>query len=175
MKKTVVALLALLLLVSLASCGLGPVVFRDVKWGMSPTQVERAESPNEYVLFTGGFMMFSDEVNGQRVEVYYEFEEDKLVEITQQFEWADVILKDQIDIYIAYRDELAAQFGEPLSSDYRVWTNYDPEFEDDSDVNQLYYQRMQYKTEYKTANSYAVLTLDYTDERVNFLLVITPL
>lgn len=176
MKKTLSVLLALLVLLGLGGCdNLGPVVFRGVKWGMSEAQVQRAERPDEPTYFDEELMIFSNEVNGQPVEIYYTFTEGRLSQAEYRFDWREVILEDQVASYVAYREQLIAEYGQPLDADYRVWTAYDEEFAADSDANQIYYHRMKYLTEWQTKESRITLLLDYSNERVNYQLVLVPL
>ena len=145
--------------------------FRYGRWGDSPERVSRAEK-TDYVYAADDLVEFLDEAYGKDSEILYVFDEDGLSEGQVKFLVGDWVLKDIIADYEATAAEMTAEFGKPVSEDYRVWNTQSPGYEehkDDGDIYALYYKALEYRLEWNDGRTQRSLTLNYKDEQINYL------
>lgn len=173
-KILAVSALCALLISGITGCkGKAAPDFREASWGMSKAEVTKLEGDG-YLYADDSVIMYMGEMNEQDAEIYYEFRDDSLYEGVCRYVIGDRILDDLIASYADFRDFLSENYyGTPLTDDYRIWLDKDPEYEADPDRLQIYHQRMRYVTEWDNECSTVTLSLDYLDERINYVLTVT--
>ena len=172
MKKFFCAVLCLFMMLSLCSCGEKPHDFREVDWGMSQNQVCKAEN-SDYLYADDTLLYFSSTQLDRACELYYEFEDGKLIGAECKFTVEEgMILDDFIGIYAEMRAMLCETYGQPLEDDYRVWSSEADyaEHKDDREALSIYWQYLTYATAWQTDSSDMALTLDYKDLQINLRL-----
>ena len=167
MNKKVIAAIALCA-VTLTSCGKKTNDFRGVNWDASQKAVERSED-KAYTFATSELMIFDGEINGEPIETYYLFVDNKLSEGQCKFVIGDRTLDELIVSYQSLSAQLIEKYGQPKNPDYRVWTNYDEKYVADKDNVNIYNHRLEYKLEWETKTSNISLSLNYKDEQVNYV------
>lgn len=173
MKKLIVVALSLALL--LAGCGSKPADFRNANWGDSPGKVASGEDGSlTAVIATDDYILYTGVIDDIDADVFYQFDDGKLIEAQVQFHITGTrehVLMDFVNHYIAFRDKLIEQYGPPLDDDYHIWLLTDEEipiYEQDPYNQLMYYQRLEFKQEWITKDSYVSLTLNYRDLQENY-------
>ena len=176
MKKIVAILLTFVICFSLASCGEEEVVkphdFRNVDWGMSQKKVLDAEG-TDYLYADESLMYFSGEMLGQPVEIYYEFDDDKVFSAECKYVIQDgMILSDCMENYLSLREQLVELYGEPKEEDYHVWKSEEDKqtYGQDKEQIPIYYQVVSYYNSWETETCFMELSLDYTDLQIRLVL-----
>lgn len=148
--------------------------FRNARWGDSPSKVAKSEDIKP-TFTTDDLIMYETVIDDIDAEIYYQFDDNKLIEAQIQFRITGTqehVLMDFVDHYLIFKDALIALYGQPVQDDYRVWLLSEheiPLYEQDP-INQLmYYQRMEFKLEWITKDTYASLTLNYRDLQENYI------
>lgn len=182
MLKRRIILLFIILLCILSSCKTEPEPidteepkphdFMVADWGMSKAKVQKAQLPETELYAEDNIMFYEIEKDYDTIEVYYHFLDDSFVKGECMIEMGTEVwskrVPDMINSYEKFREEIILTFGEPLSKDYRVWLDKDPEYENDDDMHNLYYQRLEYLTEWETENSLMTLKLYYKNRDFKF-------
>ena len=181
MRKIVSLILFAVICVSLVSCGEPEVVkphdFRNVDWGMSQKKVMDAEG-TEYLYADESLMYFSGEMLGQPVELYYEFEDDKVFSAECKYVIQEgMILSDCMENYLSLRDQLIELYGEPNEDDYHVWKSEDDKetYGQDKEQIPIYYQVLTYYNSWQTDTCFMELSLDYTNLQIGLILRATEI
>ncbi|MCL1830361.1 MAG: hypothetical protein FWG21_02920, partial [Oscillospiraceae bacterium] len=106
------------------------------------------------------------------IQVFYYFEDDCLVRgecrIEMGSELWSVRVPQMIESYSSFRNELISLYGDPKDTDYMVWLDPDPEYINDDDMHNLYYQRLEYLSEWDTETTVMSLRLYYKDRDFKF-------
>ena len=175
MKRITAILLTVILCFSLVSCGQQaekPHDFRNVDWGMSQKKVADAEG-TDYLYADESLMYFAGEMLGQPVEIYYEFEDDKVFSAECKYVIQDgMILSDCIDNYVSLREQLIELYGEPNEEDYHVWKSEEDRETYGQDKEQLpiHYQVLTYYNSWNTDTCFMELSLDYNNLQIGLIL-----
>ncbi len=148
--------------------------FLNVKWGFTRSQVEKSQQ-SEYLFASDDLMMFEGTFEDEPVEIYYSFSDDGLNEVMCSVVTGERTIAQLIEDYLAIREKLTAQYGEPLDPDYRVWINRDSEFANDAEHLLIYHQLMKYETVWRTGTSEITLTFEFADTRLNLSADAVPL
>ncbi|MBQ8994349.1 MAG: hypothetical protein IJ091_00885 [Oscillospiraceae bacterium] len=176
MKKAISILLLVIVCFSFVACGgeepVKPHDFRNVDWGMSQKKVIDAEG-TDYLYADETLLYFAGEELGQPVELYYEFDDDKVFSAECKFVIQDgMILSDCIENYIQLREQLIELYGEPNEEDYHVWKSEEDKETYGLDKEQLpiYYQVLTYYNSWNTDTCFMELSLDYTNLQIGLIL-----
>jgi len=147
--------------------------FRASDWGDSKAQVQKAQLPDEELYADEWSMIYEIDENGEVLLIGYFFEDDKLVSGECRIEMGDALwsqrVPEMIESYKDFRDSLITVYGAPLEDDFRLWIDKDPDYVNDPDMHNLYYNRLMYLTEWETESSSVSLRLYYKDRDFKFV------
>lgn len=152
--------------------------FRNVSWGMTRAEVERAEG-DDFTFASDDMMLYDREEDGDLVILMYEFDDDRLIdaEIAVQMPqgklWSESV-PELIESYKRYRARLAERYGAPLDDDYEVWLDPDPDYINDSQMHNLYFGRLELLSEWETETTEIKLEMYYRDLNFNYILTANP-
>jgi len=150
-----------------------PNDFMVADWGMSQAKVQKAQLPQKEMYADDTIMLYEINKEYDLFIVSYFFEDDALVKGECRVEMGTEVWSKRvplmIDSYTQFRQEIIDIYGDPKDIDYRIWIDKDPEYEEDDDMHNLYYQRLEYLTEWETETSYMSLRLLYIDRNFKFL------
>ena len=171
MKRFLTLFMALICVLAMSSCKnkSKPNDFLESSWGDSKKKIDNAEN-TEAVYATDDLLLYVDTINDMESEIYYEFFEDKLIKGEIVFIIKEQILADIIKDYISFRSSLIETYGEPLDNNYRIYIDNNPEYLKDSDHISIYYKRLVYITEWQTESVKMSLTLNYENDKINYIL-----
>lgn len=175
-KRKMAALLLCLIFVvtSLAACGAKS--FRNTNWGDSLSQVSNSEDV-EYFFASDEVIAFNSKMFDVDSEILYSFVDGKLTEAQNKFLVETWILADIIPHYKQMVAKLTEEYGAPLNADFNILHTDSPDYEEhknDTEIYQVYYKILEFKSEWKTQSTYYSLSLNYKDEQINYILYACP-
>lgn len=184
-RRTIPLLFAISFILSLCSCkaeiGTGvdqpeiqkPKDFMQADWGMDRAGIQKAMLPNKEIYADESYMLYEVDKEYDIFQVLYYFIDDHLVEGECRIEMGTEVwskrVPEMIESYVTFRSELIELYGNPLEEDYRIWIDKIPEYENDDDMHNLYYNRIEYLSEWETEYSIMTLRLFYKDRDFRFL------
>ncbi len=176
-RKPAALLLCLIFVVaSLAGCG-GAKDFRNTNWGDSLARVSKSED-TDYFYASDEVIAFNGKMYDVDSEILFSFVDGALSEAQNKFLVGEWILADIIPHYKETVARLTEEYGAPLDEDYNVLHTDSPQYEEhknDTEIYQVYYKILEFKSEWKTETSYYSLTLNYKDEQINYILYACPI
>jgi len=174
-KKGIFLLLTVILFINISACNTTqepyfpepPKVndFMVADWGMNKAKVQKAQLPEQEIYADETTMVYEIVKEYDTFQVYYYFTDDSLVLGEARVEMGTEVwskrVPEMISSYDLFRKELIELYGDTLEEEYRVWLDKDPEYIEDSDMHNLYYQRLEYLSEWETDDSLMSLRLYY--------------
>ena len=165
MKTTRVLISALLLCLILTGCGKQKAAdFRSVNWGDTQAKVHRSEDI-EYAYADDELVMYITEMGGEPIEVYYTFEDNRLIEAEVKFIIGERLLTDIVESYDNMAEYLTEIYGEPINPDKLVWLEDSEDFRNDVYGTAIYFEKLEFLLEWKTDTTYARLELSYSSSK----------
>ena len=155
----------------LSSCSAEKKDFRESNWGDEQAKVGKTEN-SDYVFANDEVMFYNDSMFDNEAEILYTFQNNILSEAQCKFVIDDKIIADLITDYERVAAEITEEYGEPISSDYKIWHTDSELYEEhkaDGEHLAIYWKILEYKLEWKTETSYYSLALNYKDEQINYI------
>ena len=183
MKKIISFILATVLTLSLAACGVEPEEPKEPDWMQNywgDSQKKVIDKAGEgYAYAADDVIMYEDYADGVMSEIYYQFTEGKLTGGIIRYATGedDFTLEKCIELYNQKSEELTQRYGAEQPSDridgYRIIDKNAKDYEEhqnDEDKYLIFYHILSFLREWNDGVSEVNLSLDYSSNRVNMLL-----
>ena len=144
-----------------------PHDFMNADWGMSQSKVQKSQLPNIELYADDTTMLYEVTKAYDTIEVFFTFLDDQLVSGECRIEMGQEVwskrVPELIESYMSFREEIIDIYGAAIDEEYMVWLDMDPEYIEDDDMHNLYYNRLEYLSEWETETSRLTLRLYYKD------------